>query len=336
MEAYNRLTLFEREKIYEGYVLGDPQTLIALALNRHPSTISRELRRLGYGSDYSAVKAHSLAETASSKRRNINLFRSAARRNHIDKHLRKGWSPEQISGRLKLKISPLYLCLEAIYAWIYSEDGKKNGWQSLLLSRRKKRRRRCYQLPRKKNITKMVNICERPETINNRSEYGHFEGDLLEFNREVTRNVGVMIERKSRFSLLTLNQNKTSKEVIGNMMATITGVGRKHFRSITFDQGVETVNHLLLRRAPYNMQTFHCDAHSPWQKGAVENLNKILRRHIVKGERNDDLTIEKLEIIQNKINNTPRKIINFRTAKEAFEAEIRQNFLQKNKTQSLA
>ena len=243
MQKYTRLSSLEREKIFTLLSAGKRLNEIGALLDRSGSTITRELQRFKKKALYHPDLAQAKAFKCAGYRRNIGKFRHSARLAAIDYGLREGYSPEQIAGRLKLEDSPHYLCAEAIYRWIYSQEGLKLGWRKLLLRHHPRRKKRSERKP---HMSHMVNVSERSEVANNRLEFGHFEADLVVFTTKSSPNIGVMIERKTRFSKLSLNQSKKTDEVIGNMTKTMKELPLKRNnkpKSIAFDQGKEFAHH---------------------------------------------------------------------------------------------
>jgi transposase, IS30 family len=338
MRKYTRLSSLEREKIFTLLSAGKLLKEIGALLDRSGSTITRELQRFKEKALYQPDLAQAKAFKSAGYRRNIGKFRHSARQVVIDYGLREGYSPEQIAGRLKLEHSPHYLCAEAIYRWIYSQEGLKLGWRLLLLRHHPRRKKRSERKKRKPHMSHMVNVSERSEVANNRQEFGHFEADLVVFTTKSSPNIGVMIERKTRFSKLSLNRSKKTDEVIGNMTKTMKELPLKRNnkpQSIAFDQGKEFAHHHDFYRKPFGMKTYFCNPHSPWQKGAVENLNGILRRFLPLSYDYSALNFEILQTIEDKINAMPRKVLGFKTAKEAFQEHCKSDIWTKKKIKKL-
>lgn len=316
MRKYHRLCIEEREEIYRLKRELWSNKKIARYLGREVSTIGRELKRnandnIGYLPD----SAQSNADKKASIRRSSKSFRTQARRTHIIGRLKYGWSPEQISGRLKYKKSPIYLCHESIYRWIYSEEGKAANWYQYL-RRKHKRRWPKYGRRARPGISDTTPISLRPEIINSREEFGHWEGDLLIFTK-TSPNITTMVERKSRYVLLSYNENKVTGKVMYNLKSKLKRMPPCARRSITFDRGAEFASHKQLNYS-LNMGTYFCNPYSPWEKGSNENFNGRLRRFFPKKVIPTDLSQTKLNEIQKIMNDTPRKCLGYKTPTEAF------------------
>lgn len=291
---------------------------IAVMLGRQPSTISRELRRCR---DVEAGYRPELGEkhAARLRWRKQSLFRSRKRRRHVVTKLRMGWTPEQISGRLRHEASPLYVCTESIYQWIYGDEGRKLRLYSWLPYGRKHRRRRAARKPKDK-IIDAVSITQRPQEINQRLWFGHWEGDTLVVGRLHNSAVVTMVERTTRFAALVHTPALLTSTVMSGVRNALGKLPARARASITFDRGREFCAHHRLREI--HVDTYFCNPHSPWQKGAVENLNGRLRRIIPKG-RLTHLDQAILDRIAHRFNNTPRKCLGFKTPREAFSLQLK-------------
>ena len=316
MPEYRRISLEEREKIYLLQKQNFNITSIARELGRNKSNISRELRRcandpLGYMPD----RAHTMYKNGLT--RNKPLFSDKKLQDYVISKLTiSRWTPKEISASLKLNDLGLKASPELIYQFIYSGIGLKNNLPSYLKFRRKKRGLRKSRKRKKPNIINFVSIHDRPSSINERAEIGHWEGDLIIFATLCSKNITTMVERKTRFTKLVLNSNKTSAEVIGGIKSSFNE-DILSLKSMTFDRGTEFANH---HELPAN--TYFCDPGSPWQKGAVENTNGRIRSLLPKHTRPHFLKQKDLDQIADLLNNTPRQILGFKTPKELFHAHL--------------
>lgn len=316
MPEYTRISFEEREKIYLLQKQNFNITAIARELRRNKSNISRELKRckndpLGYIPD----RAQAIYRAGLS--RNKTLFSDKKLQDYVITKLTIcRWTPKEISASLKLGDLGLKASPELIYQFIYSKIGLDHNLPSYLKFRRKKRGMRKSRKRKKPNITQLVSIHDRPKEINERSEIGHWEGDLIIFSTLCSKNITTMVERKTRFTKLVLNSNKTSVEVIGGIKSSFNK-NILSLKSMTFDRGTEFANH---HELPAN--TYFCDPGSPWQKGAVENMNGRIRTLLPKHTRPYFLKQKDLDQIADLLNNTPRQILGFKTPKELFYAHL--------------
>lgn len=308
------MNLVERETIYLSLSLRQTQAAIAKLLDRHKSSISREIARckqdpLGYLPDRAEGRMRTRL------RRNQGLFRSSWLKEHVIECLKLGHTPEQIAGRLKLANSAMRVSHETIYKFIYSDEGIKLKL-SILLTRQKPKRSKWYgKKPKKSHIPESASIAARPLSIEKRKTKGHFEGDLVIFRAVKSANVTTIVERKSRFVQLIYNRSKYTKDVIGGIKNALFSLPKSHLKTITFDRGTEFASF-----AELNLPTFFCDPHSPWQKGSNENFNGRLRRYLPKSFNPAELSQKLLDKIADNMNNCPRKCLGFKTPAEVFHS----------------
>lgn len=323
MKAYKQLSLEERKELYVMIKDGDGVNKIARALGRSGSTITNELKRntidkrIGYLPD----EAHRLAiERKASHGLKIN--RLPGLKIKVIEQLKDGWSPEVITGRQKQQTSPFWVSHETIYQFIYGKEGRELGLFKYLLRARPRRgliggRRSRAAIPER------VSIHDRPAHIATREEFGHLEGDLTFFTDNQSMNIGVVVERKTRFTQLLLNQSKHTLVVMKGMFNKLAKLPAFARKSITFDNGLEFAKHTILKRF-MGMDTYFCDKHSPWQKGQVEQMNVMLHRYLPKNSTLKEVSLEQIKVIENKLNNRPRKCLGFQTPTEAFNEQLHQ------------
>lgn len=316
MSEYTRISFEEREKIYLFEKQGLSITSIAKQLSRDKSNISRELKRckddpLGYIPD----RAHAMYRAGLS--RNKALFLDKDLQDYVISKLTiSRWTPKEISASLKLGDLGLKASPELIYQFIYSKTGLQHNLPSYLKFRRKKRGIRKSRKRKKPNITQLVSVHDRPQEINERKEVGHWEGDLIIFTTLRSKNITTLVERKTRFTKLVLNSSRTSEEVIGGVRDSFDDE-LSSLKSITFDRGTEFANHHELPAS-----TYFCDPGSPWQKGAVENMNGRIRNLLPKHVMPYFLKQKDLDIIADILNNTPSQVLGFKTPQELFHAHL--------------
>ena len=317
MKKYTQLKEEERVEIFKLRQSGHKIKKIAAKLNRAKSTISRELARNKYSDiiAYLPDKAHIMAK----KRRHVQplkIDKIPKLKKYILKKLEKKWSPDVISAKSKAEIN-CKVSAETIYQYCYNEKNKKLKWFLLLASKRKKRLQIHARKPRKVLIPERVSIHDRPEAINKRSEFGHFEGDLTFCKGNRSVNLLILTERVTKMSFIIKNNSKHATEVGKNCFNTLSKIDQNARKTITFDNGLEFVNHLLLRKF-LKMDTYFCDKRSPWQKGQVEKTNAMLHRFIHKKALLSNIDDSSLIEIQNQFNNIPRKVLGYKTPLELF------------------
>lgn len=168
-------------------------------------------------------------------------------------------------------------------------------------------------------ITERISIKERPLMINGRERYGDWESDSMIFSQQ--RSIlSVQFERKSKLIRIRKLPNKTAEETKYALINTAESVPTHLFKSITFDNGGEGALHHEIKK-DYDIETYFCDPYCSWQKGGVENSNKLLRQYLPRSIRLENLTDRDIYEIQEKLNNRPRKSLNYSTPNEVFKEQ---------------
>jgi IS30 family transposase len=295
---------------------------IARDLKRRHRVVQYELKNhaLRDGS-YSAVYAQTLVDQKKLLRskRGRKLDRDLALQIYVVEGLRSGRSPDLIAGRLKADppkaLKGRTISHESVYAWIQEGEGRYLGLHRHLLSGRPRRQRRHGRKKRKTHIPQRISIHMRPQGIGERRELGHWESDSMVFSKQKTR-LSVQHERKTRYVMIHRLSNGSAEETERALVKSIESFPQPVWKSITFDNGGEGASHFKLRQA-YGLQTFFCDPYASYQKGGVENANRIIRRFLPRNTDMNQITQRDIYEIQEKINSTPRKILGYRTPKEA-------------------
>jgi IS30 family transposase len=316
---YGQLDLDERIELSRHHDAGKALSEIARIMGRHRSTIGRELRRnsLPKGG-YKPASADRIA--LSRCRRLSRIERLSPLRECVDDHLAMGWSPEQIAGRLRLEGSQHRVSHESIYRYIYRPKVRPRKLHRYL-ARAKATRGRRYFKRRREPIPGRRSIHERGQIIDNRSEFGHWEGDLMQF-RTQRGNLVTLVERQTRLTLASGLPSKTAKATAAKLTSLFAGLPEAARRSVTFDNGSEFAHHQKLE-SDLGMLTFFCDPHSPWQRGSIENANGILRRDLPRKTEFTDYSEQDIHDIVWANNTTPKKCLGYLTPAEAFLHQLR-------------
>jgi IS30 family transposase len=318
-QYYGQLSLEERVEIYRLHADGKSQNEIASALSRAPSTISRELRRNSrptkvWAGGYEPVRAQQLAERRRQWDGRFKLARQTDLRNSVGRSLAMGHSPEQIAGRLARQHGRVIISHESIYRFIYHRAAQKDSWYRLLP--RHKRARGCQRRTATSFIKQRRSITERPAEAEDREAPGHWEADFMLFARS-GQGLLVLHERQTRFSMVRRPVDRKAVRTARTIARQLDKLPKAMRKTISFDNGNEFAEHHRLHKT-LGVQTFFCDPHSPWQKGGVENSIGRLRRSL---PRKTDLTFITAAALQRhvqRLNDTPRKCLDFQTPAEAF------------------
>ena len=295
-------------------------------LGRHRSTIYREVRRnYSHLPDYNISGYYHIAANHAAQDRiksRCKLHKVTDLKEFIIAKLKLHWSPEQIAGYLKSTKSKIYACAETIYRFIYSQEGKNLGLYYLLFKGRKNRRKRYARKPRGMNIPSSLSIHKRPESINSKKYFGHWEGDLVIFKKDLgKRNITTLVERKTRFTIITKNENKTTNVVMQGIASKLSKLPRRARKSLTLDRGTEFSGYKSLKKR-CGITSYFCDPSSPWQKGAIEHFNARLRKFLPRDKDLALLNDNDLIRINNAINSIPRKCLGYKTPIQAFKNEL--------------
>jgi IS30 family transposase len=231
-----------------------------------------------------------------------------------------GWSPEQIAGRMELEGSQHGVSAESIYRFVYSPAGRRARLPCQLAQRKARRGRRRRNGRREPSIPNRTPIHLRPTKAHLRSQFGHWEGDLMHFRRQ--RDILLTLhERRSRLTLARRLQSKNARQAAAAIVNALGGLPPGARRTITHDNGGEFAQHGAVADA-IGLRAFFCDPHSPWQRGSIENANGRLRRDLprktsLEGHTDDDID----DVIWN-LNSTPRKCLGYKTPIEAFAENL--------------
>lgn len=318
-QCYGQLSLDERIEIYRLRLAGESMQAIACALERHVSTISRELRRnsqpsRAWAGGYDPVRAQQLAERRRRWDGRFKLARQPDLRDRVGKSLAMGHSPEQIAGRLALEHGRVIISHESIYRFIYHRTAQKDYWHQLLPRRKKTRGQ--HGRSRGTFIKQRRSIAERPAEVEGRGTPGHWEADFMLFAK-CGQGLLFLHERQTRFNIVYRPTDRKAAPTAKTIARQLGKLPKAMRKSISFDNGNEFAEHHRLHQSP-GLQTFFCDPHSPWQKGGVENSIGRLRRFLPRKADLNLVTAADLRRHVHRLNNTPRKCLDFKTPAEAF------------------
>jgi transposase, IS30 family len=345
----SHLKLSQRIEIYT--LLKHHRSLrsIALQLNCHVSTISRELKRnTGKNEIYSALTAQARTVSRCTLQRTKAPLKNLEIFIYVREHLRPPylWSPEQIAGRISLDHPHLTISHETIYQYIYGKGKKFNLEEYLVRSHKKRRVKTGRSMKRSKScIPYAVMIDCRSTKVSNRTQIGHWESDLMEGarNTDIRTVLCVSVERVSRYTLMSKLPSKHAKIkqiVLENKLKTLQSLEKSNkpiVRSITSDNGRENTYHVETSKQ-LNTKWYFTHPYHSWEKGTVENTIGRVRRYIPKGA---DVTQSDADIqaLETHMNTTPRKCLGFQTPEEVFTKHVniyKYNRYKLSKYQSVA
>lgn len=314
---YSQLDITKRERLYELNQQCLNKNTMALKLGVHRSTIYRELKRNKSRIGYLPDKAQCMSETRRSLSKPLKLEGDSELREYITEQLQQGWSPEQISGRLKEERGINVVSHETIYAYIYSKQGLTSELHVYLKRQQKKRKSRLSRKSKRSNIPNRTSIHERPAEIETREDFGNWEGDLVLFSDQRS-NLITLRERKSRLFVAIKNSSKKAETTADNIVKKFRGKKKILITTLTLDNGGEFANHESIAKR-LEINTFFCDPYASYQKGSVENGNGVLRYDLPRSADIESYTQLQIDKIVNKINNRPMKCLGYKTPAEVFQ-----------------
>ncbi len=318
------LTLAEREEISRGVVAGCSLRSIASSLGRSPSTISREIQRNGGWHSYRASQADQAAWNRAHRPKTCKLVENRALARLVARKLQMKWSPEQIAGWLKHTYPDdgnYQVSHETIYKSLFIQARgalKKELLQHLRRTRAMRRSRHHTQKTAEHGrITDTVSIRERPASVEDRAVPGHWEGDLV-FGSNNSQ-IATLVERHTRYVMLARVTGKDTETVINALIKQAQKLPRELYKSLTWDRGKELADHKRFTLAT-DIKVYFCDPHNPWQRGSNENTNGLLRQYFPKGMDLSGVSQAKLNGVARRLNERPRKTLNYETPAERFNA----------------
>lgn len=316
----DHLSVDEREVISRGISAQLSFQAIAASLGRSPSTVSREVQRNGGRDAYRAVAAQERADDQRTRPKQSLLVRNLVLRGRVVDWLEQEWSPQQIAQRLRLEHEgdpDMMVSHETIYRSVYT-----SRWKIIPKAMSKKPR---TGRPTRKNTRHSVKgqwrsqiigarpITDRPTDAEDRSVTGHLEGDLIVGG--TGSQVATLADRETRYLTVVQLADRRTETVVAGLITRDTTMSESLCLSLTWDRGMELADHHIFTAAT-GVDVFFAAARSPWERGTNENTNKLLRQYLPKGTNLAAYSQAELDAIANRLNNRPRKCLDYRTPAE--------------------
>lgn len=285
---------------------------IARALGKNPSTISREILRNSVNGVYDPHKAdhNAYVKRKYSKYQGMKIENNNQLGDYVGQKLKRDWSPEQIAGRLKnIDTHIKYASRGAIYKYIFSVYGRRLE-KYLRYKRKKKRKGKRVKVTQLKNRTF---IDKRPGIVNKKQRYGDWEGDFIVSGKNGKGALLVLHERKARYTVIKKIMTRNCKKInqyLYEMLDIFVC-----FNSLTIDNDISFRKHEELSEL-LGASVYFCHPYHSWEKGGVENTNKLIRQYIPKGSDISQYSYEYIKEIEVKLNNRPRKCLGYKTPLE--------------------
>lgn len=313
----------DRERLAVLLAQGICQAEIARRLGRHRSTILREIRRnrpqsLDGGILYSGVDAQRLAEARRRERPLIPKMERPGISDFVRRGLSQYWSPEQIAGRMEVDFpndASRRISHQTIYTWI-DQDDYCDYWRPFLRHKGRKR----SEPEKRGKISDPVKIGDRPAVVNGRLRYGDWEGDTV-VSKGRHGGVVTLIERKSRYTLIAKVADLKADTINVTIRRKMSDLPKKLRRTMTFDNGKEFARHEELAK-DLGLDVYFADPYAAYQRGAIENLNGLLRQFFPKGTDFAEVTRPALQKTQDLLNARPRKCLGYRSPAEVLAPRL--------------
>lgn len=304
----SQLILDERALIAIGIQQEFPEAKIAEMLDRSESTIYREINRNSINGEYDALEAHARAQGR--HRRTGKKLDNPILRRRVEKELKAGLSPEQITGRLEREGGPT-LSFQSIYNWL-----KDQGQE---FQKHLRRGSRLYKKlvggeSKHQRIRGGRSIKERPKVVDERSRFGDWEADMVMSAGQRT-GIATLVERKSGFLITFKMDNRRAVSFIRGLKRIVQQNPGLPFHTITVDQGMEFSTHYQIEEVT-GAKVYYAEPYKPYQRGCVENANGLLRQYFPKGTDFMAVSAQQLAAICRKLNRRPRKRLKFNTPAE--------------------
>lgn len=306
-EQYSHLTEVERIEFYAMRKAGYRMAKIAARMNRHVSSLYRELARNRGERGYRPKQAQAKAEARQAEPKYRKMTGKAIE--HIEDLLREDWSPVQISSQIQ-QVAGCSISHERIYQHVY--DDKAEGGTlhlHLRIANGKKRRKRYAKKDRRGRIPNRTDIDQRPEEINKRLRYGDWEADLVSGAHHRGFLV-TLVERKSRLTLIGHVLRKTSEAVTDEITKLFKSADYPVL-SVTFDNGKEFADHMTIADR-FQCDTFFAKPYHSWERGTNENTNGLIRQYFPKKADLRNVSEQELRFAMDRLNCRPRKVLDFR------------------------
>lgn len=303
---------------------------IARLLGRERSTIGREVGQWVVNPEdkYKADLAHFCAEQSHiTKRARDKIENNFRLRFFVYRGLLSDFSPEQIAGSIKDEYPNdpvMSVSYETIYKHIYKHRQSRLGRKLIALlpyhhsSRRNKKRGRGFT--KQSRIPEAISIDMRPSEVQLRQSIGHWEGDLM-IGVGQQSAIGTLVERKTRYAIVVKIENRKSATVTQAFADEFKRLDRSLLKSMTYDNGMEMSNHKWLTQQT-GLDIYFAHPYSSWERGTNENTNGLIRRYFPKGTDFNSITEQQLKYVQDRLNNRPRKVLNYKSPKFMMELEI--------------
>ncbi len=312
-KKYNHLTLEQRTSIGTLLKANVSKKEISKVLGISESTLYRELKRNSKPRSYNAKHAQILADERL-KDHHLKNKLTLDMELYIERKLKLYWSPEQIVGRAKTDGIPM-LSVPSIYKYIALDKSKDGNLHKYLRTANKRYKKQYGSSDKRGQIADKVNISERPKQVDNRTRIGDFEIDLIIGKNHKGAQLTI-VDRMSGFTLIHTLKSKKAEEVSKTLIVSLKPY-KNIVKTITTDNGKEFALHKRLAKQ-LSADVFFCNPYASYEKGQVENTNKLIRQFYPKKMELDNIKQKQNLEIMDLLNKRPRKKLGYKTPEEVF------------------
>ena len=317
MNHYSQLTQEQRYHIYGLQKARNSQTAIADSVGVHKSTISREVRRNRGDRGYRPQQAHQRALDKRQRAEKHVKFTEELKKIITEKIL-LDWSPDQISGYLQ-KDGYASISHERIYQFLITDKKAGGTLHTHLRHSGKKRKKRYGSKDRRGQIKNRISIDERPKVVDKKLRIGDWEGDTI-IGKQQQKAIVTLVDRASRIVRIGPVATKHS-DVVATIMINLLTPMESTSHTVTLDNGKEFSGHEKIAKS-LNINIYFAHPYSSWERGLNENTNGLIRQYIKKGSSFEGVTNERINFIEERLNNRPRKSLGYSTPNEVYQQAI--------------
>jgi len=313
MRKYTQLTQGQRYQIYAFLKAGFLQTQIASEIGVHKSTISREIRRNRGKKGYRPKQANLLAgNRRQNVKKHIKMMPEVIAL--IEELISEDFSPDQVSGFLARNHN-INISHERIYQHILNDRINGGSLFKHLRQSHKKRKKRYGSYSRRGQIKDRISIDERPSIVDSKKRIGDWEIDTI-IGKNHKGTLLSIVERKSKFTLIAKLKDK-SAEIAADAAIDLLKPFANKVLTITADNGKEFADHKHINKS-LKADVYFAHPYHSWERGLCENTNGLIRQYFPKGSDFNPIKQKHVQMVMDRLNNRPRKLLGYKTPNEVF------------------
>jgi len=300
--TYKQLTIEERYQIKAYLKTGMSPKGISIELGRHPSTITREIKRNTGKKGYRPKQADEFAlKRRTTALKTIKMTQKV--KENIEKLIRQELSPEQVCIYLE-EHRKVKLHHDTIYCFVAEDKAKGGDLYTFMRHLHKTHRKRYGSYQKRGRIKNATSIEERSDVIENKERIGDFEGDLI-IGKHHKSAIYTLVERQTLYTIIIKLTGKNASDLADKIIPVLKPI-KDRIHSITYDNGLEFAEHERVSKR-LNLETYFAHPYSSWERGINENTNGLIRQYFPKGTDFNDVSEEEIQHVMDRLNSRPRK-----------------------------